>query len=201
MLENGNRVRELPDGVKRCPWCIADEIYVEYHDREWGVPVHDDRLHFEFLILEGFQAGLSWLTVLKKRQRFKEQFAAFDPAAVAEFSDVKLEELRGDPGIIRNRAKISAARENARAFRSVQEELGSFDSYIWSFVDGKPVVNSPQSLDEIPATTELSDRVSDDLKSRGFRFVGSTIIYAHLQATGLVNDHLVECHRYRELTG
>lgn len=199
MLENGSRAQALSDGKKLCPWCIADQVYVDYHDTEWGVPVHDDRVHFEFLILEGFQAGLSWLTVLKKRPRFREVFAEFDPREVARFDEGKLEELRQDAGIIRNRAKIAAAVTNAQRFLEIQREFGSFDNYIWAFVDGAPVQNSWESLDEIPATTPLSDRVSTELKSRGFRFVGSTIIYAHLQATGVVNDHLVDCFRYSEV--
>jgi DNA-3-methyladenine glycosylase I len=200
MLENGSRSQELSDGKKRCPWCVADQVYIAYHDTEWGVPVHDDRTHFEFLVLEGFQAGLSWLTVLKKRPRFQEVFDRFDPEAVARYDEQKLAALRQDAGIIRNRAKIAAAVANAQGYLEIQREFGSFDTYIWGFVDGTPVQNSWRSLDEVPATTPLSDKVSADLKKRGFRFVGSTIIYAHLQATGVVNDHLVDCFRYAELT-
>lgn len=198
MRENETDAQAFSDGKRRCPWCLGSDLYVAYHDTEWGVPVHDDRTHFEFLTLEGFQAGLSWLTVLKKRERFREAFAGFDPEAVARFDNGKLTELLEDPGIIRNRAKIAATVDNARGFLRVQEEYGSFDRYIWGFVGGAPVRNSPRTLDEVPATTELSDRVSRDLKQRGFRFAGSTIIYAHLQATGIVNDHLVGCFRYAE---
>ena len=181
--------------MPRCPWCKGDPLYERYHDEEWGRPVHDDRLHFEFLVLESFQAGLSWLTVLRKRERFRERFAGFNPAAVAALGDETLEDIRADAGVIRNRAKIAAARTNARAFLGVAGEFGSFDRYIWSFVDGSPLVNRPASLDEVPARTELSDAVSADLRSRGFTFVGSTMVYAHLQATGIVDDHLAECFR------
>ncbi len=198
VVENAKAAQALADGKPRCPWCLGDNLYVRYHDTEWGVPVHDDRTHFEFLILEGFQAGLSWLTVLRKRERFREAFAGFDPAAVARFTEAKLTALLQDPGIIRNRAKVAASVGNAAAFCEIQEEYGCFDRYIWGFVDGRPVCNNPRTLDEVPATTGLSDRVSRDLKQRGFRFVGSTIIYAHLQATGIVNDHLVNCFRHRE---
>jgi DNA-3-methyladenine glycosylase I len=201
MMEHGTDPTRYEDGKSRCPWCGSDPTYIEYHDTEWGVPVHDERLHFEFLVLEGFQAGLSWLTILKKRPRFQEVFAGFDPEAVARFDENRIEQLRADPGIIRNRAKIRAAVANARAFRAVQEEFGSFDAYIWGFVDGTPVRNDPQTLEDVPATTPLSDAVSADLKARGFSFVGSTIVYAHLQATGLVNDHLTGCFRHAEVQG
>ena len=184
--------------VTRCPWG-GDAMMTAYHDREWGVPVHDDRTHFEFLALEMFQAGLSWMTVLKKRAAFIKAFAGFDPRKVAAFSEKDIARLLGDAGIIRNRLKIAAAVNNAQRFLEVQKEFGSFDKYIWGFVGGKPLVNAWKSLSEIPPRTELSDRLSADLKKRGFKFVGSTIVYAHLQATGLVNDHITSCFRYREV--
>ncbi|MBR9998741.1 MAG: DNA-3-methyladenine glycosylase I [Cyclobacteriaceae bacterium] len=171
-----------------------------YHDREWGVPVHEDRVHFEFLILEGAQAGLSWSTILKRRDGYRRAFSGFDPEKVAKYGDKEIAELLNDTGIIRNRQKINSAVNNARQFLKVQEEFGSFDQYIWQFVDGKPVVNSWNNLDQIPARSSLSDKLSKDLVSRGFKFTGSTIMYAHLQATGLVNDHLTGCFRYKELT-
>lgn len=171
-----------------------------YHDTEWGVPVHDDRRHFEFLVLEGAQAGLSWLTILKRRDGYRRAFAGFDAVKVARFTDRKVEALLQDPGIIRNRQKVVATVGNARHFLEIQEELGSFDDYLWGFVDGKPVVNRWASVGQVPATTPLSDAVSADLRRRGFRFVGSTICYAHLQAVGVVNDHLTTCFRYAELT-
>ena len=183
----------------RCPWCEGDPIYIEYHDQEWGVPVHDERRHFEFVILEGAQAGLSWLTILKRREGYRRAFAGFDPQVVARFGEADVTRLKQDSGIIRNERKIRSAIGNAKAFLSVQEELGSFDNYIWRFVDGKPLVNSFRSLDEVPAETELSRKISKDLKRRGFSFVGPTIVYAHMQATGLVKDHLLDCFRYQEL--
>jgi len=189
---------ETDDRV-RCGWSVSDPQYIRYHDREWGVPVHDERLHFEFLVLEGAQAGLSWLTVLKKRQAYRLAYDGFDPHLVAAYDDVKRAELLANAGIVRNRLKVASSIENARHFLEVQKEFGSFDKYIWAFVDGKPVRNHPRTLADIPATSELSDRVSKDLKKRGFRFVGSTIIYAHLQATGIINDHLVSCFRSAEL--
>ncbi len=195
MTEHGLHVYHGDDGLLRCPWCKGDALYERYHDEEWGTPVHDDRLHFEFLVLESFQAGLSWLTVLRKRERFRERFAGFDPEVVAAFSDETLEDIRGDAGVIRNRAKIAAARTNARAFLSVAGEFGSFDRYIWGFVGGASQVNRPEHLGEVPARTELSDTVSADLRARGFTFVGSTMVYAHLQATGIVDDHLSACFR------
>lgn len=186
--------------VKRCTWCegLYDD-YVRYHDEEWGVPVHDDRKHFEFLILEGAQAGLSWSTILKRREGYRRAFADFDPEIVAEFDDAKYESLLQDPSIIRNRLKIKSAINNAKRFLEVQKEFGSFDTYIWRFTGGKPLINTWEKMSDIPAKTELSDKVSKDLKKRGFNFVGSTIIYAHLQATGIVNDHEVSCFRYKEL--
>lgn len=186
--------------LKRCTWCegLYDD-YVRYHDEEWGVPVHDDRKHFEFLILEGAQAGLSWSTILKRREGYRKAFADFDPEIVAEYDDAKYESLLQDPSIIRNRLKIKSAINNAKRFLEVQKEFGSFDIYIWRFTDGKPLINTWEKIGDIPAQTELSDKVSKDLKKRGFNFVGSTIIYAHLQATGIVNDHEVSCFRYKEL--
>ena len=184
--------------VQRCPWGQQPAIYVAYHDSEWGVPLHDDRRLFEFLTLETFQAGLSWLTVLKKRERFREVFADFDPRRVARFGQREIERLLGDAGIIRNRAKIEAAIANARAFLEVQQQQGSFERYIWGFVDGRPRVNRWKTMAQVPAEPPLAHLLSKDLKSRGFRFVGPTVIYAHMQATGMVNDHLVCCFRHRE---
>ena len=182
---------------RRCPWSqdVSDE-YLSYHDEEWGVPVRDDIRHFEFLILEGAQAGLSWSTVLHKRPAYRKAFAGFDPEKVARFNGRSVERLLGDAGIIRNRLKIEAAISNARRFLEVQSEFGSFDRYIWRFVDNEPIVNRWQEQKDVPATSPQSDALSKDLKSRGFKFVGSTIIYAHMQAIGLVNDHLVDCWRY-----
>jgi DNA-3-methyladenine glycosylase I len=174
---------------------------VRYHDQEWGVPVHDDRRHFAFLIWEGAQAGLSWRTILGRREGYRRAFADFDPAAVARFTEEDQERLRHDRGIIRNRRKIASAVNNARCFLAVQEEFGDFDSYIWRFVEGRPITHHYRSLDEVPATTPRSDALSKDLKARGFSFVGSTIMYAHMQAIGMVNDHLVDCFRFRELAG
>lgn len=182
----------------RCAWCLKFEQYIEYHDTEWGVPVHDDRIHFEFLILEGAQAGLSWSTILKKREGYRKAFADFDPVKVARFSEAKLEKILLNPGIVRNRLKVFAAVNNAKRFLEVQKEFGSFDKYIWGFVKEKPIVNKWKSLKQVPATTEESDALSKDLIKRGFKFVGSTVIYAHMQACGLVNDHLVDCFRYAE---
>jgi DNA-3-methyladenine glycosylase I len=180
----------------RCPWCGTDPLYMAYHDQEWGVPVDDDRRLFEFLVLEGAQAGLSWITILKRREGYRRAFAGFDPARVATFGEADAARLLADPGIIRNRAKIASAIHNARAFLAVQEEFGSFAAFQWGFVDGAPIVNAWTSLAEVPARTETSDRLSKDLKQRGFSFVGSTICYAHMQAVGMVNDHLVSCHRH-----
>ncbi len=183
----------------RCEWCLKFQEYIDYHDNEWGVPVHDDRVHFEFLILEGAQAGLSWSTILKKRDGYRKNFADFDPAKVARFSEAKLEKILLDPAIIRNRLKVYAAVNNAKRFLEVQKEFGSFDAYIWSFVNGKPIVNKWKSSKGVPATTKESDALSKDLIARGFKFVGSTVIYAHMQACGLVNDHYVDCFRYQEV--
>jgi DNA-3-methyladenine glycosylase I len=184
---------------RRCPWPGEHEFYVRYHDEEWGVPVHDDRKLFEFLVLEGAQAGLSWATILRKREAYRKAFAGFDPRRVAEFGAADVRRLLADAGIVRNRAKIAAALGNARAFLAVQREYGSFDRYIWSFVGGRPIRNHWRTLAQLPARTPLSDRLSADLRARGFRFVGSTIVYAHMQATGMVNDHLVSCFRHREV--
>ena len=186
-------------GKKRCAWAESgNELYIQYHDREWGVPVHEDRKQFEFLILEGAQAGLSWSTVLNKREGYRKAFANFDPVKVARFSEEKIKTLIQNPSIIRNRLKITSAVSNARAFLAIQKEYGSFDTYIWAFVGGKPLQNRWNAMDEVPATSPESDALSKDLKQRGLKFVGSTIMYAHLQAAGLVNDHLLSCFRYRE---
>lgn len=190
---------------KRCQWAGREggknDLMIEYHDLEWGVPVHDDRLLFEFLILEGAQAGLSWSTVLNKRQRYREVFDGFDPETVASYDDVKVAQLLDDPGIIRNRLKVRSAISNAQIFLEIQAQHGSFDEYIWQFVGGEPKINRFRKLAEIPATTTASDDMSRTLKKAGFRFVGSTICYAFMQATGMVNDHTVDCFRYRELVG
>ena len=186
--------------ITRCPWPTDDPLYIAYHDIEWGEPVHDDRLIFEFLILEGAQAGLSWATILKRREGYRTAFAGFDPEKVARFDRRKIASLLNNPGIIRNRAKVESAVKNARAFLKVVEEFGTFDRYIWRFVGGKPIQNRWQTLKEIPPETPESRAMSKDLKSRGFSFVGPTICYAHMQATGMVNDHLVSCFRHRELS-
>ena len=186
--------------LKRCDWVnVNDPLYVAYHDIEWGVPVHEDRLIFEYLILEGMQAGLSWSTILHKRENFRQAFDHFEPGIIAAYNENKVEELMNNAGIIRNRLKILAAIGNAQAFLATQAEFGTFDAYIWQFVEGKPKVNARQELREIPAKTAESDLLSKDLLRRGFKFVGSTIIYAHMQATGMVNDHTVDCFRYAEL--
>ncbi len=183
----------------RCAWAGSDPLYLAYHDREWGVPVHDDRLLFEFLTLEGAQAGLSWITILRKREAYRAAFAGFDPEAVARFDGAKIAELLGNAGIVRNRLKVESTVTNAQAFLKVREEFGTFDAYMWGFVDGRQIRNAWKSIAEIPASTPLSDALSKDLKRRGFRFVGSTICYAHMQAVGMVNDHTVDCFRWREL--
>lgn len=184
---------------KTCPWPTGDPLLIMYHDREWGVPLHNDRKLFEFLILEGFQAGLSWLTILRKRENFRLAFDKFDFKKVAGYDKRKIDSLLKDSGIIRNRLKIEGAVTNARAFIEVRKEFGTFNKYIWGFTQGKTIHNGFKSLQELPARTELSDRISQDLKKRGFKFVGSTIVYAHLQATGMVNDHIRDCFRYREI--
>jgi DNA-3-methyladenine glycosylase I len=177
----------------RCKWCVGIDIYEKYHDEEWGVPVYDDQKLFEFLILETFQAGLSWITILKKRENFKIAFDEFDYKIIATYSEDKIQQLLQDTGIIRNQLKIRSAVSNAIAFMQVQQEFGSFSKYIWQFTNGKPIVNNPKTLKDVPATTALSDAISKDLKKRGFKFVGSTVVYAHMQATGMVNDHIEEC--------
>jgi len=182
--------------LKRCPWPIDDPLMIEYHDREWGVPLHDDQKIFELIVLEGMQAGLSWLTVLRKRENFRKAFKNFDPRLVAKFTNRDLERLLRDAGIIRNRQKLEAAITNARAFLAVQKEFGTFDKYMWQFVGGKPIKHRLRSLSQLQATSPESDRFSKDLKRRGFKFVGSTIVYAHMQATGMINDHLVGCFCY-----
>lgn len=187
-----------PKELIRCPWAVGPE-YIAYHDREWGVPVHDDRLLFEFLILEGAQAGLSWITILKKRQNYREAFDNFDPAIVARYGKRKQQSLLANPGIVRNRLKIESSIQNARSFLAVQQAFDSFDKYIWSFVEGQPRQTNRKSFKEVPARTGESDAMSKDLKRRGFKFVGTTICYAFMQAVGMVNDHLVDCFRHSEL--
>ena len=184
---------------QRCEWGTSSALYIDYHDSEWGVPVHDDRTLFEFLILEGAQAGLSWSTILNKRQAYIQAFDNFEPTKVASYDDAKVQALLANPGIVRNRLKIQAAIQNARSFLAVQDQFGSFDTYLWQFVDGKPIQNSWKSLQEIPATTQESDTMSKELKKRGFTFVGSTICYAFMQAVGMVNDHIVDCFRWQEV--
>ncbi len=183
----------------RCNWAENNVLMTRYHDTEWGVPLHDDKKLFEFLVLEGFQAGLSWQIVLNKRENFRYAFDGFDPEAVAKYDDIKLNALVQDKSIIRNKQKIAATINNARCFLEVQKEFGSFDKYIWGFVDFKPIINAFTGMNELPAKTDLSDKIAADLKKRGFKFTGSTIVYAHMQATGMVNDHLTNCFRYDEI--
>ena len=186
----------------RCQWSTGgNELYIDYHDHEWGVPQHDDRLLFEFLILEGAQAGLSWSTILNKREGYRKAFSGFDPVKVARYDKAKIAKLLQDPGIVRNRLKVESAVINARAFLAVQEEFNSFDAYIWQFTNGRTIQNSWKAMKQVPASTKESDALSKDLKSRGFKFVGSTIMYAHMQATGMVNDHTVNCFRWKQLGG
>lgn len=185
--------------ITSCSWTSDDELMIKYHDKEWGVPIHNDKKLFEFLLLEGFQAGLSWKTILHKRKNFRKAFDNFDFNKIAKYDKRKINSLMKDTGIIRNKMKIDAAVSNAKAFIQIRKEFGTFDSYIWSFVNYKPIVNKFKSLSELPARTELSDKISEDLKKRGFKFVGSTVIYAHMQATGMVNDHLTSCFRYKQL--
>ena len=197
-------VDELPkspeiNDLVRCGWCAGSDLYRRYHDEEWGVPVFDDRRHFEFLVLESAQAGLSWLTVLKKRENYRRAYDGFDPDRVARYPARKMEELLADAGLIRNRLKIEASLVNARTFLEVREEFGTFAAYLWGFTKGRQIQGRWRSLAEVPARTELSDRVAADLKKRGFRFLGSVIMYAHLQATGLVNDHILSCFRHKEI--
>jgi DNA-3-methyladenine glycosylase I len=193
---------QVKNAICRCPWVdLTKPDYVEYHDKEWGVPVHEDRLLFEFLTLEGAQAGLSWYTVLRKRENYRIAFDQFDPEKVAVYDGQKVQELLANTGIIRNRAKILAAINNARCFVDIREEFGSFDAYIWRFVDGRPIVSEIRELGDYPATSRESDAMSKDLRARGFKFVGSTVCYAHMQATGMVNDHSMDCFRRREILG
>lgn len=180
----------------RCGWCGNDPLYVKYHDEEWGVPVHEDRKHFEFLVLESAQAGLSWITILRKRENYRKAYDDFDFIKVAKYDDEKINELIQNEGIIRNRLKIAASINNAKLFLKIQEEFGSFDNYIWAFVGNKPLINHWGSTSHVPATSELSDKISKDLKKRGFKFLGSTTTYAYLQATGIINDHITSCFRY-----
>ncbi|MCY1719678.1 DNA-3-methyladenine glycosylase I [Prolixibacteraceae bacterium Z1-6] len=186
---------------KRCDWGTSNELMIKYHDEEWGIPLHDDTKLFEFFVLEGFQAGLSWQIVLNKRENFRRAFDYFNPEIIAKYDKQKLDELVQDKTIIRNKMKIAACVNNAQRYLEIQQEFGSFDRYIWGFVDYTPIVNSFTSLNELPAKTALSDKISADLKKRGFKFVGSTVIYAHMQATGMVNDHLVHCFRYNQVQG
>jgi len=185
--------------MERCPWCGTDPLYVKYHDEEWGTPLHDEARHFEFLLLETQQAGLSWITILRKREAYRHAFAGFDPLAVARFGEPEVQTMLGNAGIIRNRRKLEASISNARVFLAVAEKYGSFDNWIWGFVDGKPVSGDWTAMRDIPVTTPLSDMVSAEMKNLGFKFVGSTTIYAHLQAIGVVNDHVVSCFRWKEL--
>ena len=180
--------------VIRCDWCEKDDLYRAYHDEEWGKPINNDAVFFEFLVLESFQAGLSWYTILKKRENFRAAFDDFNYEKIANYAEEKVEELMNNSGIIRNRLKILATLNNAEMFLEIQKEFGSFSTYIWDFVDRKPIINHPKSLTDVPATTEMSDKISKDLKKRGFKFMGSTVMYAFMQATGMVNDHLVDCH-------
>jgi DNA-3-methyladenine glycosylase I len=185
--------------VKRCDWCLGNELYTRYHDEEWGVPVRDDGTIFEFLVLEAFQAGLSWLTILRKRENFRRAFAGFDPHRVGRFTDHDVRRLLGDAGIVRNRLKIEAAVHNARLFTEIQEKWDGFHRYIWRFVDFEPITNHWSTLAELPAKTPLAEKISAEMRRDGFRFVGPTVIYSHMQATGMVNDHLVDCFRHREV--
>lgn len=186
-------------GKNRCEWCMGTEIYKEYHDHEWGVPVHDDKVHFEFLVLESAQAGLSWLTILKRRENYRRLYDNFDVRKVARYDWQRIEMMMQDAGIIRNRKKIESSISNAQHFLEIVNEFGSFDEYIWGFTNGKVIVNKWKSLSEIPANTPLSDQITKDLKKRGFKFLGTTIMYAHLQSIGIINDHLVDCFRYSEV--
>lgn len=186
---------KIGEGHEKCPWCLGSELYEAYHDNEWGVPVHDDRLLFEMLILEGAQAGLSWITILKRRETYRSAFFNFDPASVAQMTADDQLSLMQNPGIVRNRLKIESAVKNARAFLKIQEDFGSFDAYLWEFVKREQIVNHYESLSQVPASPPLSDTISKDLKKRGFSFVGSTIIYAYLQAVGVVDDHLLTCFK------
>ncbi|HET8837361.1 MAG TPA: DNA-3-methyladenine glycosylase I [Flavobacteriaceae bacterium] len=193
-------MEKLDSNKTKCIWCKGDDLYENYHDKEWGVPVYDDKKLFEFLILETFQAGLSWITILRKRENFREAFDDFNYEKIANYSEEKIQELLQNPGIIRNKLKVRAAVSNAKAFMEIQKEFGSFSKYIWKFVDGKAIQNRWKNHQEVPANTPLSDKLSKELKKRGFKFVGTTVIYAHMQATGMVNDHSIECFRHAELS-
>ena len=195
----GEEIQKMSRQIKRCKWAGKDPLYIEYHDKQWGVPVYEDAKIFEFLLLETFQAGLSWITILRRRENFRTAFDNFDFQKIANYSDEKLEDLRQDAGIIRNRLKIKAAKTNAIAFMEVQKEFGTFSKYIWSFLDGKPIKNAFKTMSDLPANTQLSDKISKDLKNRRFKFVGSTIVYAHMQAMGMVNDHTIDCFRHKEV--
>jgi DNA-3-methyladenine glycosylase I len=194
-------MKTKPEAISRCQWVGDNPLYLTYHDNEWGTPVHDDRQHFEFLVLEGAQAGLSWLTILKRRDGYRRAYRDFDPGKVAKFDEADVNRLLSDEGIIRNQAKIRSSINNAKTFLKIQDEFGSFDKYIWRWTNGQPYVSGIRQLADYPARTELSDKVSTDLKKRGMSFVGSTIIYAHLQATGIVNDHMAGCFKFKELSG
>ncbi|MCX7547027.1 DNA-3-methyladenine glycosylase I [Xanthomarina sp. F1114] len=185
--------------IHKCGWCVGDDLYEAYHDEEWGVPVTDDATLFEFLVLETFQAGLSWITILRKRENFREAFDHFDYKKIANYKQTKIDSLLQDVGIVRNKLKVNATITNAKLFMEIQEEYGSFSNYVWKFVDGKPIINTVKNYKDAPATTTVSDALSKDLKKRGFKFVGSTVMYAFMQATGLVNDHEIECFRYKEV--
>lgn len=185
--------------MKRCPWCLSNDLYIKYHDDEWGVPIHDDKKHLEFLILEGAQAGLSWLTILKKRENYREAYDKFEVNKIAEYDKNKISQLLNNKGIIRNRNKINSSITNAKRFLEIQEEFGSFGNYIWSFLNFKPIINCWKEDSDVPSKTKISDIISNDLKNRGFKFVGSKTIYAHMQSTGLINDHIVSCFRYNQL--
>ena len=193
------KIQKMSRQIIRCKWCENDPLYIKYHDKEWGIPVYEDKKIFEFLLLETFQAGLSWITILKKRENFRIAFDEFDYEKIATYSDKKLEVLRQDAGIIRNRLKIKAAKTNAIAFMKVQKEFSRFSKYLWGFVDDKPIQNKFKSMKELPANTLLANKISADLKKRGFKFVGPTIVYAHMQAMGMVNDHTTDCFRYQEV--
>lgn len=185
--------------VKRCEWAGSDPLYQDYHDNEWGIPVHDDQKLFEMLILEGAQAGLSWITILRKRENYRKAFDNFDPLIVSKYTDQKIQELLNNPGIVRNRLKVNAAVNNANIFLEIQKEFGSFDKYIWSFVSYKPIINNQKTMGDIPTQTSESEAMSKDMKKRGLKFIGPTICYAFMQATGMVNDHIIDCFRYSEL--
>ncbi|MEX0681016.1 MAG: DNA-3-methyladenine glycosylase I [Balneolales bacterium] len=194
-IQSGSNQKKL-----RCPWCLGFDQYIKYHDEEWGLASFNDLTHFEFLILESAQAGLSWATILKKRDAYRQAFSQFDPSVVAEYDAHQIQKLMGNKGIVRNILKIEAAVNNARRFLEIQQQYGSFSDYIWDFVDGQPIVNAWKSMQEIPSNTFKSNELAKDMKRRGFKFLGSTVLYAHMQATGLINDHLVNCFRYPELT-